>query len=74
MPIYEFRCKECGEVFEELVLGKSGENITCHKCGSKEVEKLMSTIAFKCEGAFRGSKGSACASCRGGNCSSCGSS
>jgi putative FmdB family regulatory protein len=70
MPIYEFKCKNCGEVFEELVLGKE-DGISCHKCGSKKVEKLMSAVALKCEGAFRGSKGSACASCKGGNCSSC---
>ncbi|MDO4559162.1 MAG: zinc ribbon domain-containing protein, partial [Planctomycetia bacterium] len=32
MPIYEYRCEECGEMSEELVRGD--ETITCAKCGS----------------------------------------
>jgi len=68
MPIYEFRCKDCGEVFEELILGK--EEVKCKKCGSSKVEKLMSAPAFKCDGSFKGSGGK-CSGCSGGSCSSC---
>jgi putative FmdB family regulatory protein len=72
MPIYEFVCEECGETFEELILGGAIEGIKCPKCESEKVKKLMSACAFKSGGKFVGSGSSACASCSGGNCSTCG--
>ena len=68
MPIYEFQCEECGEVFEELVLRKD-EEVECKKCKSKKVKKLVSKVAFKCDGRFSG--GSKCSGCSGGSCSTC---
>ncbi|MCX5827792.1 MAG: zinc ribbon domain-containing protein [Deltaproteobacteria bacterium] len=41
MPIYEYRCKTCGEESELLVLGND-DPITCKKCGGDNLEKLMS--------------------------------
>ncbi len=41
MPIFEFKCKKCGEVFESFIM-KGAENINCPKCNSSEVEKLIS--------------------------------
>jgi putative FmdB family regulatory protein len=41
MPIYEYRCKTCGEESELLVLGDD-DPITCKKCGGDKLEKLMS--------------------------------
>ncbi len=72
MPIYEFVCEDCGETFEELVLGGAIEGIKCPKCASEKIKKLMSACAFKAGGKFVGSGSSACSSCSGGNCSSCG--
>ena len=46
MPIYEFRCHDCGESFEELV-GLSVESIPCPKCGSDHTGKLVSLISSK---------------------------
>ncbi len=46
MPLFEFKCKKCGNQFEELVFSSSGdEEIKCPKCGSVKVEKQMSTFA-----------------------------
>lgn len=44
MPIYEFRCLECGELFEKLfVSGVDKEvEIACPKCRSKSFERVMS--------------------------------
>jgi putative FmdB family regulatory protein len=43
MPIYEFKCLECGEVSEFLVPGLSAvNNLVCSVCGSHNLEKLMS--------------------------------
>ncbi len=41
MPIYEYRCKICGEVSEFLVL-RDNDPITCRKCGGDNLGKLMS--------------------------------
>lgn len=41
MPIFEFLCASCGNVFEKLVYGSKDE-LTCLKCGSTELTKLLS--------------------------------
>jgi len=45
MPIFEYKCKKCGHKFEELVSGK--EKISCPKCGSENLEKLISNFNSK---------------------------
>jgi putative FmdB family regulatory protein len=46
MPIYEYACKPCGEVFEELVIRSSDEDeIACPKCRSAKVSRVMSRPA-----------------------------
>ncbi len=46
MPIFEYRCKECGEKFETLVFSSARpEPVKCEKCGSEQTEKLMSAFA-----------------------------
>ena len=46
MPIYEYKCKDCGEVFEYLCLNsEDAENATCSSCGSAKTEKLMSMFS-----------------------------
>jgi putative FmdB family regulatory protein len=44
MPMYDYRCKNCGEVFEELVFSSntSDEEIKCPKCGQNKSERLLS--------------------------------
>jgi putative FmdB family regulatory protein len=71
MPIYEFQCEDCGEIFEELILGNREDEIVCKKCKSSRVKKLMSRVAFKSGSKFVSSLGSACSTCKGGTCSSC---
>ena len=46
MPLYEFICEECGETFEELVLGASKtSDVICPACTSELVRKLMSSFS-----------------------------
>jgi putative FmdB family regulatory protein len=46
MPIYEFKCKECENLQEELCFNKGDiENIVCRSCGSKNVEKQLSVYS-----------------------------
>ena len=41
MPIFEYRCRECGEQFECLILGSSAPP-RCPVCASRDLEKLIS--------------------------------
>jgi putative FmdB family regulatory protein len=45
MPIFEYLCTACGNLFEKVM--KSGENgePDCPKCGSSNVEKQLSSFA-----------------------------
>jgi putative FmdB family regulatory protein len=76
MPIYEFRCPKCGEVFEELVFGEDAR-VPCPCCGAKKSEKLLSCCSFKTAGSgpsmgSTGSSGaSSCSGCSGKSCSTC---
>ncbi|HIE50608.1 MAG TPA: zinc ribbon domain-containing protein [Armatimonadetes bacterium] len=45
MPIYEYRCRQCGETFEVLVRGE--EMVTCPRCGSGDLQKLISRFSVK---------------------------
>lgn len=48
MPIYEYRCNECGEKFEKLVrsLSSVGE-IQCPRCSSRHVNKVISLCGMR---------------------------
>ena len=70
MPIYEYRCKECGEEFEKIV--RSGTEINCPECSSDQVRRMMSAFAFKSGDSFvPSSGGSGCGSCSASTCSGC---
>ncbi|MDY0362146.1 MAG: zinc ribbon domain-containing protein [Desulforegulaceae bacterium] len=43
MPIYEFRCLECKEIFEVIVVSGNDEEIKCTKCGSSSFERVLSS-------------------------------
>lgn len=48
MPIYKFKCSNCG-IFEELMdLDESYEK--CPKCGSEEIKKLITTASVHYNG------------------------
>jgi putative FmdB family regulatory protein len=59
MPIYEFKCKNCDHVFEELVFSASAgsDDIICPVCKEKNADKLMS--AFSSSGTSAIGSGSA---------------
>jgi len=43
MPIYDYRCQECGKVSEILLRSLDDKDIGCPGCGSKNLERLIST-------------------------------
>ena len=64
MPMYEFRCRDCGERFEELrSLSDPNEGIECPSCSGGRVEKLFSTFAAATGGGGTSSGASGSGSC-----------
>ncbi|PYV37177.1 MAG: zinc ribbon domain-containing protein [Acidobacteria bacterium] len=49
MPIYEYRCLECGTVFEKIV-SLHIKSVNCQSCQSERVEKLFSAFAVQVHG------------------------
>ena len=45
MPIFEYRCKDCGFTFEKIVFGSSDFEIECPECHSENVTKLFSPFS-----------------------------
>jgi putative FmdB family regulatory protein len=43
MPLYDFRCKACGERFEARV--SYDEPASCPACAAPEAERLLSPVA-----------------------------
>ncbi|MGB9005763.1 MAG: zinc ribbon domain-containing protein [Candidatus Aminicenantales bacterium] len=47
MPIYEYRCRACGQKNSFLVLSlKNAAEPVCRRCGGRDLEKLVSRIAI----------------------------
>jgi putative FmdB family regulatory protein len=44
MPIFEYRCRDCGTQFEKLVLSSS-DGVVCERCESHQLERLLSVFA-----------------------------
>jgi putative FmdB family regulatory protein len=48
MPIYEFKCKVCGNIFECLCLRSDAkDHVICPSCGHVEAETLLPTFSSK---------------------------
>jgi putative FmdB family regulatory protein len=72
MPIYEYRCRDCGAVFERIV-SVSAESPICAQCSGSSVEKLFSTFAVQAHPhAPCGAERTACGGCGAGQRSLCG--
>ncbi len=41
MPIFDFRCQECGGVSEILVRNNTNQDVRCPTCGSESMERLV---------------------------------
>lgn len=66
MPLYEYECRNCGEVVE--VLWRSSEDekgMKCPGCGGSELHRKLSAFSAKVSS---GSTGASAASCPTGTC------
>jgi putative FmdB family regulatory protein len=55
MPIFEFKCLDCDEYMEILVLNKQEEvELVCSKCGSGNLERILSSTSHVVTGGGSG--------------------
>lgn len=46
MPIYEYRCEDCGHQFEKIrSFSKKDEKIECPICGKENTERVLSVFS-----------------------------
>ncbi|MDA8018912.1 MAG: zinc ribbon domain-containing protein [Thermoanaerobaculia bacterium] len=46
MPLYEYRCQECGELFEILqTVDADARGVRCPACGTQRAKRQLSTFA-----------------------------
>lgn len=70
MPMYEFKCPDCGAVTTELCrMGENGESLRCSACGFSGLKRQIS--GFASPGVSGGTGESGCAPGCGGNCAGC---
>jgi len=61
MPIYEYRCEDCGTVFEKLARTSGTPlEVECPNCGSRNCQKAFSLFGMLGSSLARGA-GSSCA-------------
>ena len=67
MPIFEYRCAECGHVTDFLEKAGAAGPHACDACGSARMEKIFSTFSAQ------SSRPSGCAAgeCPAGDCATC---
>ena len=60
MPIYEYRCQECGNLSEYLVGVGDDDPIECRHCGSSEMNRILSAGSFTLHSSQRPSGRTCC--------------
>jgi putative FmdB family regulatory protein len=61
MPIYEYRCEDCGTKFEKLVRRSPGAPaVECPSCGQKHLKQELSTFAAHTNGGSQSPEMPAC--------------
>lgn len=56
MPIYEYKCEECGRQFELLRrMSQADTDLLCPQCSSEKIRRLVSSFAAGGCGAPAGS-------------------
>jgi len=47
MPIFEFRCMDCGDVFEKLFMHSEEQvDMVCPRCKSQSLERVVSRTNY----------------------------
>lgn len=65
MPIYDYKCSECGHKFNKLISIDQRDGVVCEKCGAK-VERIYSgKCSFGANALGKDGCSGNCASCAG---------
>ncbi|MBW2020663.1 MAG: zinc ribbon domain-containing protein [Deltaproteobacteria bacterium] len=51
MPIYEYRCPDCGHTFERLQSLQEGAVATCPECGNPAKKVMSASVGYIMKGA-----------------------
>ncbi len=55
MPIYEFRCVSCGQIFEKIFMStEENVELACPECGAAVVERVVSVTNHAMGGGSEG--------------------
>jgi len=78
MRFVDYKCNDCENVSEIVMLGSNGgseADIKCEKCSSSNMIRIFAPISFKSSGGsdseYMPSPSSSSKSCSGGSCDSC---
>ncbi len=73
MPIFEYKCNDCGTVCEFLEKSKETQKHQCSKCGGSNLQKMLSGFAVgqsksanPCESCLKGPSQAECTGMCGG--------
>jgi putative FmdB family regulatory protein len=73
MPIYEYKCDDCGTRFEKLIRRSADTDaLECPSCKEKHLTQEHSTFAAKVSGGSQSAEMPSCPSGRCGNPGMCG--
>ena len=45
MPIFDFKCEECGNKFDLMISNRDKNNVLCPQCNSDSIKQLLSMFA-----------------------------
>lgn len=73
MPLYEYKCNQCGSQFDLLVgVGNRKAVLKCPQCGSKDLKKEFSVFGTKISTEPQSpTAASGCSSCTASSCQGC---
>jgi len=75
MPVYEFRCSQCGHKFELLrPMSKVNDDASCPRCnnGAKRIPSVFAAFSKSSSGSSAPvSGGSGCGTCSSSSCAGC---
>jgi putative FmdB family regulatory protein len=54
MPIYDYRCRQCGQVCEVFLRSQDERPVKCPSCGSERLERQVSTFSVLGSGSSEG--------------------
>jgi len=73
MPLYEYVCLDCEQVFDALrAMREADDPIVCSRCSGDHTSRKISLFAAHSDGKVVTGGGKRCTSCSGGACKTCG--